>query len=90
MITDSEKGLKTANSTMKSVYEKILAEGKKPLKETESPNNPYFTSYEKNYPQMVKELKTDLKILDRIGNQFILRITTSSSTPVARFFKGHQ
>ena len=56
MITDSENGLKTANSTMKPVYEKMLAEGKKQLKDAESPDNKQFTAYEKNYPQMVKDL----------------------------------
>ena len=58
MISDSEKGLKTANSTMKPVYEKMLAEGNKQLKDAESPDNKYFTSYEKNYPQMLKDLDT--------------------------------
>jgi hypothetical protein len=58
MIADSEKGLKTANSTMKPVYEKMLAEGNKQLKDAESPDNKYFTSYEKNYPQMMKDLDT--------------------------------
>jgi hypothetical protein len=56
MIGDSENGLKTANSTMKPVYEKMLAEGKKQLKDAESPNNAYISTYEKNYPQMVKNL----------------------------------
>jgi hypothetical protein len=58
MISDSEKGLKTANSTMKPVYEKMLAEGNKQLKDAESPDNKYFTTYEKNYPQMLKDLDT--------------------------------
>src|SRR5688572_13893582 len=57
MISDSEKGMKTANSTMKPVYEKMLAEGKKQLAAAESPNNPQFSAYEKNYPQMVKDLE---------------------------------
>lgn len=56
MITDSENGLKTANSTMKPVYEKMIAEGKKQLKEAESPDNAYITTYEKNYPQMIKNI----------------------------------
>ena len=58
MIADSEKGLKTANSTMKPVYEKMLAEGQKQLKDAESPDNKYITTYEKNYPQMVKDQET--------------------------------
>lgn len=58
MISDSEKGLKTANSTMKPVYEKMVAEGKKQLAQAEAPDNPYFTSYEMNYPQMLKDIET--------------------------------
>jgi hypothetical protein len=56
MVADAEKGLKTANSTMKPVYEKMLAEGKKQLKDAESPNNAYMTTYEKNYPQVLQNL----------------------------------
>jgi hypothetical protein len=63
MITDSENGLKTANSTMKPVFEKMLAEGKKQLKEAESPNNPYFTNYEKNYPQVLKNLDESYAVM---------------------------
>lgn len=55
MIADSEKALKTANSTMKPVFENTLAEGKKQLKDAESPDNKYISAYEKNYPQMVKD-----------------------------------
>jgi hypothetical protein len=56
MIADAEKALKTANSTMKPVYEKMLVEGKKQLEDAESPNNAYITAYEKNYPQVLKNL----------------------------------
>ena len=81
MISDSENGLKTANSTMKPVYEKMLAEGKKQLKDAESPNNAYISTYEKNYPQMVKNLderhESMLKEWESIypsdPNQFIKR-----------------
>ena len=81
MINDSENGLKTANSTMKPVYEKMLAEGKKQLKDAESPNNAYISTYEKNYPQMVKNLddrhESMLKEWESIypadPNQFIKR-----------------
>jgi hypothetical protein len=56
MIADSENGLKTANSTMKPAYEKMVAEGKKQLKDAEAPNNAYLSTYEKNYPQMLKDI----------------------------------
>lgn len=59
MITDSEKGLKTANANMKPVFENLIAEGKKQLAAAQSPDkNHHFTIYEKNYPQMVKDLDT--------------------------------
>ena len=58
MITDSEKGLKTADKTMKPVFENLVKEGKKQLADAESPNNKYLTSYEKNYPQLLKDLDT--------------------------------
>ncbi|MBL7697411.1 MAG: hypothetical protein JNK79_04615 [Chitinophagaceae bacterium] len=63
MITTSQEGLKTANSTMKPIYENMLAEGKKQLAEAESPNNKYFTTYEKNYPQMLKTLEANHEAL---------------------------
>jgi hypothetical protein len=56
MISDSENGLKTANSTMKPVYEKMIVEGKKQLAAAQSSDNNQFTVYEKNYPQMIKDL----------------------------------
>ena len=66
---------------MKPVYEKMLAEGKKQLKDAESPNNAYISTYEKNYPQMVKNLddrhESMLKEWESIypadPNQFIKR-----------------
>lgn len=57
MITTSENGLKTANSTMKPIYEKMLADGKKQLAEAQSPNYSQFKMYEKNYPMMVQNLE---------------------------------
>src|SRR5205085_9927509 len=58
MISDAENGLKTADKTMKPVFENVLAEGKKQLKQAESPDNAYFTTYEKNYPQLLKDLES--------------------------------
>jgi hypothetical protein len=58
MITDGENGLKTADKNMKPVFENIVAEGKKQLKQAESPDNAYFTTYEKNYPQILKDIET--------------------------------
>ncbi len=56
MIRSSEDGLKTNNATMKPAYEKMLADGKKELAETESGKNKNLVAYEKNYPQLIKDL----------------------------------
>ena len=57
-MDNSEKGLKTADKTMKPVFENLVKEGKKQLAEAESPNNKYLSTYEKNYPQLRKDLDT--------------------------------
>lgn len=56
MITSSEEGLKKNNASMKTAYEKMLADGKKELAETESGKNKNLVAYEKNYPQLVKDM----------------------------------
>jgi hypothetical protein len=53
-IAETENSLKKADASMKPIFEKILAEGKKQLKEAESPTNKAVTSYAKGYPEMVK------------------------------------
>lgn len=81
MIADAENGMKAANSTMKPVYEKMLAEGKKQLKDAESPDNKYLSAYEKNYPQMLTDhdarhesmIKEWESVYPADANQFIKR-----------------
>ena len=64
MITDSEAAIKNADATMKPIFEKTLAEGQKQLAIAEDPNNKQHLRYEKNYPQLLKdvEARNDLMI----------------------------
>lgn len=50
----TENSLKKADATMKPVFEQVLAEGKKQLKEAENPNSKQNLSYRKNYEGAVK------------------------------------
>jgi hypothetical protein len=65
-IVDLEAKLKTANATMKSVYEKILVTARQQLKEAEDPNSKSVAGYRKRYPIMVKdhEMINQRKIAD--------------------------
>lgn len=53
-VADTEASLKKADATMKPIFEKVLAESKKYLKEAEDPNNKAIASYAKGYPEMLK------------------------------------
>jgi hypothetical protein len=63
MISDSETALKTANSTMKPIYENLIVEGKKQLAAAEAPDNKQFKMYEKNYPEMLKNIDQSHEML---------------------------
>jgi hypothetical protein len=56
-VTDIEATVKNADASMKPVFEKVLADAKKQLKEAEDPNNKSFVSYKKNYPELVASNK---------------------------------
>jgi hypothetical protein len=53
-VADMEAIVKTANASLKPTYEKMLADGKKQLKETEDPNNKIMKRYRQNYESNVK------------------------------------
>jgi hypothetical protein len=53
-VADMEAIVKNANSSLKPSYEKMLADGKKQLKETEDPNNKIMKRYRQNYEASVK------------------------------------
>jgi uncharacterized protein YicC (UPF0701 family) len=65
-IADLEITLKKADANTKPVFEKILADAKKELKNAEDPNNKAILNYTKNYPQMLKDMQTsyDAQIAD--------------------------
>lgn len=54
-VADIEASIKKSDASLKPMFEKILADGKKQLKEAEDPNNKTYVRYSKNYPQLVKD-----------------------------------
>ncbi len=53
-IAETEANLKKADASIKSIFENVLTESKKQLKEAEDPNNKTMANYAKNYPQLLK------------------------------------
>ena len=53
-IAETEASLKKADASMKPVFEKLLVDAGKQLKEVQDPNNKMIASYAKNYPDMIK------------------------------------
>lgn len=53
-IAETEANLKKADASIKSIFENVLTESKKQLKEAEDPNNKTIANYTKNYPQLLK------------------------------------
>jgi hypothetical protein len=51
-IADTKVSLKKADASLKPVFEKLLVDAGKQLKEVEDPNNKMIASYSKNYPEM--------------------------------------
>jgi hypothetical protein len=54
-IAETEASLKKADASLKPIFEKVLAESKKYLKEAEDPNNKQIAGYAKGYPALVKQ-----------------------------------
>lgn len=53
-VAQTEEILKKADAGTKPIFEKVLAESKKLLKDAEDPNNKNMAGYAKAYPDMVK------------------------------------
>jgi len=53
-VADLEAGQKKSDASMKAMYDKMIADAKKVLKEAEDPNNESIVSYRKNYPESAK------------------------------------
>ena len=53
-VAEMEGYYKNADASLKPIFEKSLADGKKQLKDAEDPNNKIYLNYAKNYDQFVK------------------------------------
>lgn len=53
-ITEMEVNIKKADASLKPVFEKVLEDAKKNLKDAEDPNNKMIANYKKEYPNMLK------------------------------------
>lgn len=53
-VADMEASAQKADATMKPMFEKMVVDAKKQLKEAEDPNNKMIANYRKNYPEGVK------------------------------------
>jgi DNA-directed RNA polymerase beta' subunit len=53
-VAETEASLKKADAGLKPIFEKVLAESKKYLKEAEDSNNKQIASYAKGYPELLK------------------------------------
>lgn len=53
-IAETEASLKKADASLKPIFENVLVQSKKQLKEAEDPNNKTIANYTKNYPQLLK------------------------------------
>lgn len=57
-IESTEISLKSADANMKPIFEKVLEDAKKALKDAEDPNNKQIANYAKNYDGMLKHMET--------------------------------
>jgi hypothetical protein len=58
-VVDMEASIKKTNDAgTKKIFEDILLQAKKQLKEAEDPNNKQIASYRKGYPQLAKDMET--------------------------------
>lgn len=60
-IAENEVTLKKADASLKPIFENVLVESKKQLKEAEDPNNKRIANYTKNYDQLVKSNQQSYK-----------------------------
>lgn len=60
-VADNEVSLKKADPQFKKIFEDVLIQAKKMLKEAEDPNNKSLASYRKNYENAVKQNEENYK-----------------------------
>lgn len=56
-VSEIEASIKKADATTKPIFEKVLLDAQKSLKDAEDPNNKMFTRYASNYDQLGKDNK---------------------------------
>jgi hypothetical protein len=56
-VVNAENLVKKADAATKPIFENVLVENKKQLKEAEDPNNKRIAAYTQNYPVLLKEFK---------------------------------
>ncbi|WP_407520231.1 hypothetical protein PDL71_09255 [Lacibacter sp. MH-610] len=54
-VAEMEASAQKAEASFKPMFEKMVVDAKKQLKEAEDPNNKMIATYRKNYPQAVKD-----------------------------------
>jgi vacuolar-type H+-ATPase subunit H len=54
-VAEMEASAQKADASLKPMFEKMIADAKKQLKDAEDPNNKMIANYRKNYPQGVKD-----------------------------------
>jgi vacuolar-type H+-ATPase subunit H len=57
-VAEMEASTQKADASLKPMFEKMVADAKKQLKEAEDPDNKMIATYRKNYPQAMKDAQT--------------------------------
>lgn len=60
-IIETEANLKKADASLKPIFEQVLADAKKGLKEAENPANKNVAAYKDGYPGLVKSIEDSYK-----------------------------
>ncbi|CAN5758853.1 hypothetical protein BH11BAC3_BH11BAC3_11870 [soil metagenome] len=60
-ISETEANLKKADASLKSIFEEVLTEAKKGLKEAENPANKNMAAYKNGYADLVKSMEESYK-----------------------------
>jgi hypothetical protein len=61
-VANAENLVKKADAGTKPIFEKVLAENKKQLKDAEDPNNKRIVAYTQNYPGLPKEFQKSYQL----------------------------
>lgn len=60
-VADIEASVRSADASIKPMFEKMLVDARKQLKDAEDPNNKMIATYRKNYPQALADIETGNK-----------------------------